>query len=171
MAATNALFPPVVARVMLAAVLSAIMSTADSQVLVAASSFTHDLGLGGTGPRSVVRRSRWVIVGLSVAAVVSAIWGPSEIFSRVLFAWSAMGSAFGPLLLVTCWWGPVSSRATVWAMLTGFSLSILAYSIDTTKGGAAERILPFVVAWVVAWRGRIQSPAQSVSIRGWRASD
>lgn len=152
--ATHTLFPPVVAGVMLAAVLSAIMSTADSQVLVAASSFTHDLGFGGTRPALIVRRSRWVVVGLSAAAVVSALWGPREIFGRVLFAWGAMGAAFGPLLLVTCLRGPVSTRATLAAMFLGFSLSVVAYSFEATKGGAVERVLPFVVAFAVAWAGQ-----------------
>ena len=51
-AATNQLFPPVVAGIVLAAVLSAIMSTADSQLLVAASAVTHDLGWGSSDPVS-----------------------------------------------------------------------------------------------------------------------
>ena len=159
-AATHALFPPVVAGAMLAAVLSAIMSTADSQVLVAASSFTHDLGFGGAKPAHIVRHSRWVVVALSAAAVVSALWGPTEIFGRVLFAWSAMGAAFGPLLLVTCLRGPVSTRATLGAMVLGASLSVVAYSFDATKGGAAERVLPFGVAFAIAWAGQSRRRAR-----------
>ena len=153
-ALTHALFPPVVAGVMLAAVLSAIMSTADSQVLVAASTVTHDLGWGRG---RMVARSRWVVLGLSVAATASALYGPSEIFGRVLFAWTAMGAAFGPLLLVTCLFGPVSARATRWAMGLGFALSVVAYGFEATQGGPFERVLPFLVAGAVAYRGRASS--------------
>jgi sodium/proline symporter len=99
--AAETLFGPVVAGIMIAAVLSAVMSTADSQLLVAASSVTHDLGLGGGTRASLLVRSRVVVLALSAGAVVAALTVDATIFDRVLFAWSAMGFAFGPLLLVT----------------------------------------------------------------------
>ncbi len=148
--ASNQLFGPIVAGVLVAAVLSAIMSTADSQLLVAASAVTHDLGLGGTESRDMLSRSRGVVLVLSVVAVVGALYGSQRIFNQVLFAWTAMGSAFGPLLLVTVLRGRVSGRGTMLAMILGFSLSVAAYSIPQTRGGAIERVLPFVVALVVA---------------------
>jgi sodium/proline symporter len=147
--ATNELFPPVVAGIMLAAVLSAIMSTADSQLLVAGSAVTHDLKLGGTTPRAMLLRSRIVVVLLSLGAVEVALVGNQEIFSRVLFAWSAMGSAFGPLLLVIVLRGPVEPRRALAAMVLGFVLSVGAYSFPVTKGGFWERIVPFGVALAV----------------------
>lgn len=149
--ATHQLFSPVVAGIMLAAVLSAIMSTADSQLLLAASSVTHDLGLGSE--KNMVLRSRIVILLLSAAALVTAAYGSPKIFSKVLFAWSAMGSAFGPLLLMTVLRGPVSSTYSLLAMGSGFFLSVLAYSFDATKGGVVERLLPFVVALIFAHLG------------------
>ncbi|MEO1336778.1 MAG: sodium/proline symporter, partial [Myxococcota bacterium] len=145
-AATHALFPPVVSGIMLASVLSAIMSTADSQLLVAASSVTHDLGLGR---RQIVVSSRIVIVVLSLGAVLAALYGPKGIFDRVLFAWSAMGAAFGPLLLVTLWKGPVSATRTFAAMSVGFVLSVVAYSFAETKG-LIERWVPFAIALAIA---------------------
>ncbi len=149
-AVAEQLFPPVVAGVMIAAVLSAIMSTADSQLLVAASAVAHDLDLGGQTAAQTLARSRLVIAGLSVLAVLTALYVSATIFSTVLFAWSAMGSAFGPLLLVTLWRGPVSGRGTLLAMLAGFGLSVIAYCFAPTKG-AIERIVPFVVAFGLAW--------------------
>jgi hypothetical protein len=89
----NRLFPPVVAAVMIAAVLSAIMSTADSQLLVAASSASHDLPRRGRGSLWV---SRLVVALISVLAVLIAVGLPQTIFARVLFAWAALGAAFGP---------------------------------------------------------------------------
>lgn len=149
-AATHLLFSPVVGGVMLAAVLSAIMSTADSQLLVVASTVTHDLGLGGHGKQDLLWRSRLAVVGVSGLAVVIAFVGSQEIFSRVLFAWSAMGAAFGPLLLVVALRGPVSPPRTLAAMVAGFGLSVAAYSFALTKGGVTERVLPFVVALLIA---------------------
>ncbi len=152
--ATTSLFPPVVAGILIAAVLSAIMSTADSQLLVAGSAVTHDLKLGGGSSRSLLLRSRIVVLLLSLGAVVGAIYGSQQIFSQVLFAWSAMGAAFGPLLLVTVLKGPVSPRATMAAMLAGFALSVAAYWLPETRGGAAERVLPFMVALIISYLGR-----------------
>ena len=137
MRVANELFPPAVAGVMIAAVLSAVMSTADSQLLVAASSVTHDLGWGGRDPKAMLRRARLVVLGLSAAAAAAALLVEESIFSRVLFAWSSMGCAFGPLLLVTVLRGPVTPRATMASMLLGFGLSVGA--VRGAAGGLARR--------------------------------
>jgi sodium/proline symporter len=152
-ALTEELFPPVLAGVMLAAVLSAIMSTADSQLLVAASAVSHDLGWRGADDRSALRRSRLVVVLVSAAAVGFALGADDTIFGSVLFAWSALGAAFGPLLLVTLWIGPVGARASLAAMLVGAGLSVAAYLSPEWKGGVMERVLPFVAALGIALAG------------------
>ena len=149
-AATHTLLSPILAGVVLAAVLSAIMSTADSQLLVAASTVSYDLGVGRHRSLSWESRVRWAIVLLSMAAVTTALWGSQEIFSKVLFAWSAMGCAFGPLLLVIVRRGPVPQAYTLASMLAGFFLSVGAYLFAPTRGGIMERILPFGVAWLIA---------------------
>ncbi len=148
-------FPPVIAGVMIAAVLSATMSTADSQLLVAASSVSHDLRAGeGQGrDAGALRRSRAVVVLLSVASVAVALYGNQEIFSHVLFAWTAMGAAFGPVLLVRVLVGALAPAWTLASMLSGFSLAVIAYSIPQTSGTAWERVAPVVVALVIALVG------------------
>ena len=150
---TTELFPPIVAGIMLAAVVSAIMSTADSQLLVLVSSLTHDLDLDGDTDTNLVKRSRLVILVVSACSVLTAIYGPSEIFKFVLFAWTGMGAAFGPLLLVSVLKGRVAPKNTVTAMLIGFVLSVVAYSVPALKGGAIERVVPWVIAFAIAWRG------------------
>lgn len=147
--ATNELFPPVLAGIMVAAVLSAIMSTADSQLLVAASAVTHDLKLGGGSTAGMLRRSRMVVVLLSFGALGGAIFGSQEIFSSVLFAFTAMGAAFGPALLVTVLRGPVAPSRTLIAMVLGFAISVAAYSYPGTQGTAWERVFPILVGLLV----------------------
>lgn len=154
---TELLLSPVLAGVMVAALLSAIMSTADSQLLVAASTISHDL-LGDAGakqldPRAQLRRSRATVLGVSIAALLVALWVDETIFSSVLFAWTAMGSAFGPLLLVTVWRGRPRAWAVLAAMLTGFALSVAAHLWPVTNGGVFERVLPFVIALALAYAG------------------
>ena len=156
--AAQDLFHPLLGGIMIAAVLSATMSTADSQLLVAASCVTHDLP--GSENRKTLVVSRVAVLLLSAGAVLVAIYGTNEIFSKVLFAWSAMGSAFGPLLLVILYRGRVAAPYALAAMILGFVLSVTAYSFPASKGTAVERILPFVVALAVAWLGARKS-AQS----------
>lgn len=154
--ATQQLFPPVVAGVLLAAVLSAIMSTADSQLLVAGSAVAHDWVQGGTAqdPVTDIARSRWVVLVLSAMAVAVALVGTPEIFSQVLFAWTAMGAAFGPLLLVLVVWGPVAPRARLASIVVGFGVAVLAHAIPEARGTAWERVFPFVLALGLAAWGR-----------------
>jgi sodium/proline symporter len=160
LAATDALFPPVVAGVMVAAVLSAIMSTADSQLLVAASAVTHDLGVGKKDSASALLWSRSVVLLLAAAAVLAALLGPRQIFSPVLVAWSALGAAFGPLLLVTVWKGPVPPGRTLATMLTGLTLAvagaILKSGIDSSWAPVLERVVPFATAFLIAATGSVR---------------
>ncbi len=151
---TRQLLNPVVAGVMIAAVLSAVMSTADSQLLVAASAVAHDLRRDDAPSGSALGRTRLVVLGLSAVAVGLALYGSQEIFSRVLFAWTAMGAAFGPLLLVRVLGGPVRPGARLGSIVAGFGLSVAAYWTPGLAGGPWERIAPFVVAWAIAWWGR-----------------
>ena len=152
---TELLLSPVLAGIMVAAVLSAIMSTADSQLLVAAATVSHDLLGGGEadGAKPGLLRSRLTVLGLSLAAVGVALSVDASIFSSVLFAWTAMGAAFGPLLLVTVLRRRPSTAVVLTAMGLGFALSVAAHLVPETRGGAVERVLPFVVALALAWRG------------------
>jgi sodium/proline symporter len=155
MTVANELFPPVLAGIIVAAVLSAVMSTADSQLLVAGSSVTHDLGLGGADRSTLLLRSRLTVLGLSAAAIAAALTVEESIFSRVLFAWSSMGCAFGPLLLVIALRGPVSVRGTLASMSSGFVLSVTAYALRQLGllgewSGTLERVVPFFVALLIA---------------------
>lgn len=163
-AATRAFFHPVAAGVMLAAVLSAIMSTADSQLLVAASSVAHDIEGPQTvnkDPATALRRSRQVVFGLSVAAVGLALWGEKSIFDKVLFAWNAMGAAFGPLLLVEVLGRPRAASTRLAAIVLGFASAVILYWIHPTDDGSVERVAPFSLALAVAWLGPRQPQSSS----------
>ena len=144
------LLPPVIAGVMLAAVLSAIMSTADSQLLVAASAISYDWNLAEGKIESGLGKSRvTVIVVLIMATILALVWR-ADIFSRVLFAWSSLGSAFGPILILRLLGRSISAQGTLAAMLAGFGLTVLFSWLPAMPGDFAERILPFVIALGIA---------------------
>lgn len=150
----NRLISPVAAGVMIAAVLSAIMSTADSQLLVAGSSVSHDLSAEGAPGRSL-GRSRLVVLVLSVAAVALALLLPQSIFQRVLFAWHAIGSAFGPALVLRLAGFRLTGDALFRSLFIGFSLTVILHWLPDwpRPGDAVERLLPLVAAFLAALPG------------------
>ena len=92
---SNEIFHPAIQGVLLAAVISAIMSTADSQILVCSSSISLDLGM----KESSLKISRIITGVVILISAMIAVLIPEKIFSRVLFAWTAMGSSFGPAVI------------------------------------------------------------------------
>lgn len=154
---TENLFPTVLGAMLMAAVLSAIMSTADSQLLVAASSIAHDLGHGRDHPRSIMFISRLTIVVLVVVAIVVAIYLPATIFNRVLFAWIALGSAFGPTVFMRLAGVRLRQGGVLLSILTGFVLSVSLYLLPNTPGDIAERLLPFIAGLLVLAASREKS--------------
>ena len=157
--AANAMLPPVVAGVMIAAVLSAIMSTADSQLLVAASSVSYDLDRAArraSDPEARgLGRSRLVVLAVSLVAMLIAMFAPAAIFFRVLFAWHALGSAFGPPLVLRLAGLRIAPRAILASIATGFGLTVLLHWFTPdAPGDWVERLVPLVAALGVAWAGR-----------------
>jgi len=142
----NRLFAPIVAGIMIAAVLSAIMSTADSQLLVAASSVSHDLPRRGRGSLAV---SRLVVALISILAVLVAVMLPQTIFARVLFAWTALGAAFGPPLLVRLAGFELPPASVFAAMMTGFLGTVCFYWLPNTPGDWLERLVPFFASFAI----------------------
>lgn len=148
------LFPPVVAGLMLAAILSAIMSTADSQLLVAASAVTRDvyekiLGRGGNQSkedknRSMVLVSRLTILVLGALSILFALYMSKMVFWLVLFAWSGLGAAFGPLLLIGLWWPKVNRWGALAGMLTGFFATLIWHY--TLKSYIYELVPAFILS-------------------------
>ncbi len=155
------LLSPVIGAILLAAVLSAIMSTADSQLLVVAGVIAHDLRLGHLGRASLLRVSRLAIILIAAAAVGVALYLPQSIFDRVLFAWIALGSAFGPLVFLRLAGFEAAPRAILLSILTGFSLSALFYLMPDTPGEILERLAPFCCAFAVLLATRKRSGARS----------
>lgn len=143
------LFPPVIAAILLAAILSAIMSTADSQLLSAAAAIAHDLKLGGDGEKHVLFISRLTIICLVGVSVLVAIYLPDKIFSRVLFAWLALGAAFGPTLFARLAGLPLKPVGVLLSILTGFLLTVCFSFLPNAPGDIVERLVPFIAASVV----------------------
>jgi len=130
MTMTTTLYPAILAGIMLTAVLAAIMSTADSQLLVTSSSITTDIYRGiinkNANEKTVLWVSRIAVMVVSViAALIVCVENPTEgtllakinesVFKLVAFAWAGFGAAFGPTVLLSLFW----KRMTKWGALAG----------------------------------------------------
>jgi sodium/proline symporter len=147
------LLPSLLAGIMVSAILSAIMSTADSQLLVAASSVSHDLRDGQSSTETGLKRARWVVLIIGLLAIALAIGSPDQIFNRVLFAWQALAAAFGPLLIITLWRGPVRPAWRIASIAIGFTLTVvLSWTIDS-PGDWVERLIPLALSLLLSWIG------------------
>lgn len=104
----NALFHPLIASLCLAAILAAIMSTADSQLLVCAAAFTSDIYKAffrRTGSeKELVWTGRAAVLVIAVIALLLA-WNPDrQVLDLVAYAWAGFGAAFGPTLILSLYW-------------------------------------------------------------------
>ncbi len=158
------LLPSIFAGIVAAATLSAIMSTVDSQLLVTGGAVSHDLGLGkALGGREVLV-SRLAIVAVCVAAVGLTLMAPSSIFRRILFAWVALGAAFGPIVVARALGFKPRGRTVLTGMVAGFSLAV-AYElgwIGAGPGGMWKTIAP--------WLGALAAMTLAAMTRNTRAT-
>jgi len=112
------LLPEWAAGVVIAAVTAAIMSTADSQLLVATSSVVedvyHKLINKNADQKKLVLYSRICVIFLSIGAFILALEG-GVIYFLVAFAWGGLAASFGPLIILSLWW----KRTTKWGAISG----------------------------------------------------
>ena len=155
------LLHPIAAAVLLAAVLSAIMSTADSMLLVVASTISCDLKLQRLMPQRALLLSRLSMLTVAMFAVLIALYLPATIFERVLFAWVAIGSAFAPTILARLAGAQVSPAAVFQSIATGFVLAVLLSLLPNTTGDWAERLIPFTMATLVLFLPTLAHAATS----------
>ncbi len=150
------LLPGIFAGIVAAATLSAIMSTVDSQLLVAGAALSHDLGLARLAPKRKVLISRLAIILVCIAAVAVTLLLPSSIFERVLFAWVALGATFGPIVVArTIGWTPRNGYLLA-SMLTGFFLSLaLTFLLASGPGGIWTTIAPWVGSFAILTMERL----------------
>lgn len=114
---------PLIAGVFLCGILAAIMSTADSQLLITASSLTEDIYRGILNPKasekSALSLSRYCVFGVAILAYLIA-WNPeSSIMGLVSNAWAGFGAAFGPVVLLSLFWRRANRAGAIAGMLSG----------------------------------------------------
>jgi sodium/proline symporter len=145
-------YQPFLGGIFLCAILAAAMSTADSQLLVAASAFTEDFCQTLLGKkfdqRTVVIVSRATVLAIAIIAFVLSLNENSSIFGLVSYAWAGFGSTFGPLVLLALFWRNATAKGAVAGILGGAITVIVWHNLH---GGIFDvyEILPGFIACLV----------------------
>ena len=113
----------VMAGLILSGILACTMSTADSQLLAAASSVSHNLIGDCFGVKLSKKASmllaRLTVIGIAVVGVFLARDPDSSVFKIVSFAWAGFGASFGPIVLFSLFWKRTNRAGALAGMLTG----------------------------------------------------
>jgi sodium/proline symporter len=122
--ACSELLPPVLAGFVIAAIVSAICSTADSQLIVVSSTLSRDVFAKGANEteadrKRILMRDRLVLVVLGLISVFFALTENRVIFEFVLYAWAALGAAFGPPVILGLLWKKASRGGAIAGMVVG----------------------------------------------------
>lgn len=129
---------PIVGGIFLCGVLAAIMSTADSQLLVSASSVAEDIYVGffkkEADDKKVLLISRITVVVIAVLAYIIALDPNSSIMGLVSNAWAGLGSAFGPIVVLALFWKRTNLAGAIAGIASG-ALAVIVWDYIPLMGG------------------------------------
>ena len=147
---------PILAGLFISGAVSAMMSTADSQLLVSSSAITEGLlfKYKKIMPKNTVMFNRLVVVLIGSIAYCIAIYSEikgNNIFSIVSYAWSGLGSAFGPVLLMSLWWKKINRNGVIAGIFTGFFTTIVWSNVPFLNELITERLSSFIFSFTAAY--------------------
>ncbi len=151
------LLHPVLAGLFISGAVAAMMSTADSQLLVSTSAVTEDLGISfkiHNKKFNSVTNSRIFTVIMGLVAYGIAIFSQytgKTIFGVVSYAWSGLGAAFGPALVLTLWWNKITREGVLGGLIIGFLTTVIWANIPELKSMLTERLSSFVLSFFTVY--------------------
>ncbi len=148
--------PAIIAGIIIAGILAATMSTADAQLLGAASGVTHNLINNVFGVKLSDKKSMLIA---RITVVIVALFGiyfasdpNSSIFRVVSFAWAGFGATFGPVMLMSLFWKRCNKWGAIAGMITGAAMVFVWKFLVKPLGGlfSIYELLPaFVISAIV----------------------
>ena len=148
-------FGPVLYGLLVGGVFAAILSTADSQLLVVASTFVRDLYEKVIAKKRVISEKRKLYLGRAVVilsgilALLLAYMAENLVFWLVLFAWGGLGASFGPALIMSLFWKGVTREGVAAGMIGGAVICIGWYLLLKEQTGVYELIPAFSGALIL----------------------
>jgi sodium/proline symporter len=143
---------PILFGIIIASILAAIMSTADSMLLVCASSLIRDIYHKTINPDKIISEkklvllSRLVIVAIVVIAFVFGFIAEDLVFWLVLFAWGGLGAAFGPAVILSLFWKGSTRGGIISGMISGVITIVLWNQVPLLKNLVYELVPAFFIS-------------------------
>ncbi len=151
----NELLPAWLAGIFVSGAIAAMMSTADSQLLVISSSIIEDFyhrTLGReVGDATLLRGSRWITIIVGLTGFMIALTSDKLIFSMVSYAWAGLGSSFGPLILLILIWKKVTHQGVIAGLLTGFVTTVVWSEFPLLDQTLSVRFVSWILALLAVW--------------------
>lgn len=148
------IFPPAIAAVLITGAIAAMISTADSLLILSATELSENLikpaMRADQKQIDSLRRSRIVTAALAVIALALAYFSPSDlIFTLVSYVWAGIGGTFSVVILLSLFWKKYHGRAALATIVAGMLFTIIWISSGMDKV-ITSRLLTFFVALLVA---------------------
>ena len=161
----QALFHPLVAGILLAAILAAIMSTADSQLLVSSAALTEDfyksLFNKQAAPESLVKIGRLAVVAIAIIAWLLALDPDSSVLGLVSYAWAGFGAAFGPAIILSLFWQRMNRFGCLAGILVGGVTVVIWKQLSGGLFDIYEIVPGFILATIAIIAVSLATPAPS----------
>ncbi|CAE6936203.1 Belongs to the sodium solute symporter (SSF) (TC 2.A.21) family [Vibrio sp. B1REV9] len=149
----NTVFHPVIAGILLAAILAAVMSTADSQLLVSSSALAEDFYKQVIKPNAsseeVVMIGRVGVIVISLIALFLAMTPDSSVLGLVSYAWAGFGAAFGPAVVLSLYWNGMNRNGALAGILVG-GITIVVWKQLTGGWFDVYEIVPGIIFSTIA---------------------
>ena len=147
---SSQLMNPIIGGIIIAGVVSAIMSTIDQLLLTTTSAITKDVYQSilnkEASERSVVSLSRIIMVVCSAIAILIALSDSQTIYWFVLFAFGGLGAAFGPIFILSTYWKGMTKWGAFVGMLVGLVVTVYWYYTPSLKSMIYELVPAFTLA-------------------------
>jgi sodium/proline symporter len=143
---------PILLGIITASILAAIMSTADSQLLVASSGITRDIYQKIFAKDKIIPQkrlvliSRIVVLSLVTAALVFGALAKEYVFWLVLFAWGGLGASFGPTLLLSLFWKRTTKAGVIAGFVSGTAVTIVWNQVEVLNNFLYHLVPAFFVS-------------------------
>ncbi|MFG6150012.1 sodium/proline symporter PutP [Halobacillus sp. B23F22_1] len=148
------LFHPIIAGILLAAILSAIMSTIDSQLLVSSSALAEDFYKAifrkNASDRELVWVGRIAVAGIALIALLLAGNPDSTVLELVSYAWAGFGAAFGPIIILSLFWKNITRNGALAGIIVGAITVILWANLSGGIFDLYELLPGFILSGIAA---------------------
>ncbi|GLX81266.1 sodium/proline symporter PutP [Thalassotalea eurytherma] len=167
---TQAVFNPWVAGILIAAILSAIMSTIDSQLLVCSSVIVEDfykhISKRKASENELVWLTRFSLLAIAIIATWVATNPESSVLDLVSYAWAGFGAAFGPAILFSLYWPKYTKQGALATIVNGAIIVIVWKQLSGGIFDLYEIVPAFILAsiagYVVSLLTQKDNPAEAV---------